>query len=84
VLREYEGVCRGRSFEEQEGLEAGYEVRAEALYGALRGLLGVPAPDVKALAVKIGLVVEHEVGTLDGGEACMVALREDAVRLAAA
>jgi len=44
----------------------------------------VPAPDIQALAVKIEIVVAHEVATLNGGEACMAALRRDARRLAGA
>ena len=35
-----------------------------------------------ALAVKISLIVEHEVGTLSGGEDCIALLERHAVRLA--
>jgi hypothetical protein len=52
------------------------------MYDALRGLLGTAAPDVGALAVKVELVVAHEVATLSGGEACLEAVRGDAWRLA--
>jgi hypothetical protein len=51
------------------------------MYARLRRLLKAPAPDVAALAAKLDLVVEHEVGTLDGGEACVEAIRRDAHRL---
>jgi hypothetical protein len=50
----------------------------------MRRLFRVPAPDVAALAVKIEIVVAHEVATLNEGEACMAALRRDARRLAGA
>jgi len=43
----------------------------------------VRAPGLGALAVKVALVVDHEVATLAGGEACMAALKRDALRLAA-
>lgn len=59
-----------------------YGDRLDALYAALRRLLRVPAPDWGALALKVELVVDHEVGTLTGGELCLVALRADARRLA--
>jgi len=42
-----------------------------------------PACRRGALAVKVVLAVDHEVATLAGGEACMAALKRDAVRLAA-
>lgn len=38
--------------------------------------------DLPALATKIAPVVDHEVGTLTGGEACLAALKRDARRLA--
>lgn len=56
--------------------------RLDALYRALRRLLRVPAPDWGALALKVELVVDHEVGTLAGGELCLAALKADARRLA--
>jgi hypothetical protein len=37
VLREFEGVCRGRSFEEQEALEGGYDARADAMFARCLG-----------------------------------------------
>jgi len=53
-----------------------------AFYAALRRLLRTPAPDIPALATKIALAVDHEVGTLTGGEHCLAALAADARRLA--
>ena len=53
-----------------------------AFYAALRRLLRTPAPDIAALAMKIALAVDHEVGTLTGGERCLAALKADARRLA--
>jgi hypothetical protein len=52
------------------------------MYDALRALLAAPAPDVASLAAKLELVVEHEVGTLDGGDICFAAICADARRLA--
>lgn len=81
-LRRFEAFCSGRPYEEQEALEDECGARGSALYAALRTLLRAPAPNVAALAVKLDLVVAHDVGTLTGGEACLAALRTDAHRLA--
>ena len=51
------------------------------MYAALRALMGVAAPDLAAIGLKIELAVAHEVGTLNGGEACLEALLGDARRL---
>jgi hypothetical protein len=56
--------------------------RLDALYDALRRLLRAPAPDWRALAIKVQLVVDHEVFTLTGGERCLASLKADARRLA--
>ena len=78
----FERASAGRPYEEQAALEDAYGALGDAMYDALRRLLKAPAPDVAALAVKLELVVRHEVGSLEGGEACMEALLGDAVRLA--
>jgi hypothetical protein len=80
-VRGFERATAGRSFEEAARLEGLYGDLGDAMYSALRRLLRAPAPDVAALAVKLELVVEHEVGTLEGGEACFEALLGDALRL---
>ncbi len=59
-----------------------YGDRLDALSAALRRLLRIPSPDLPALATKIALVVDHEAGTLTGGEVCMAALKRDALQLA--
>ncbi len=74
----------GAGPEEQDAVEEEYGERLDALYAALRRLFRVPAPDLPALAVKIELTIDHEVATLNGGEACMAALRRDARRFASA
>jgi hypothetical protein len=81
-VREVERRTAGAPWEEQDAVEAEYGDALDGLYAALRRLMRVPAPDVAALAVKIEFVVAHEVATLNGGEACMAALRRDARRLA--
>ena len=83
-VRGFERATAGSSFEEAARLEGHYGDLGDAMYSALRRLLRAPAPGVGALAVKIGLVVEHEVGTLEGGEACFAALQADALRLGSA
>jgi hypothetical protein len=41
----------------------------------------VRAPDLAALALKIELAIDEEVGSLAGGEACLAALKRDVRRL---
>jgi hypothetical protein len=81
-VRGFERATAGSSFEAAARLEGVYGDLGDAMYSALRRLLRAPAPDVAALAVKIELVVEHEVGTLEGGEDCFLAIRRDARWLA--
>ena len=44
-------------------------------------LLKVPAPDVEAMALKIGLIGRHRALEMDGGEECLAWLEADARRL---
>ena len=81
-VRAFERATSERPFEEQEAIEPAYARLGDAMYAALRRLLRSPAPDIAALATKIELIVEHEVGTLAGGQPCIAALRRDARRLA--
>jgi hypothetical protein len=83
-LGRFEALCRGRPYEEQKTLEAGYDARSDAMYDALRRLLRAQAPDLAAVAAKMDLVVRHEVGTLTGGERCLAAVRRDVRRMARA
>jgi hypothetical protein len=53
-----------------------------AFYAALERLLRTPAPDIPALALKIELAVDHDAGSLTGGEHCLAAIKADARRLA--
>lgn len=75
--------CRAGSlvFADQDAQEDAFGDRLDAFYAALRRLLRTPAPDFEALSVKIVLAVDHEVGTLAGGEPCLAALKADARRL---
>jgi hypothetical protein len=81
-VREEERRTAGLSMEEEAAREEIYGAQLDALYATLRRLLKVPAPDVGALAAKIELMIDHEVATLTGGEACLAAIRRDARRLA--
>ncbi len=80
-MRRVEGVTAGASAEVQGALEEVYGDCLDALYAALRRLLVVPAPDFAAFAVKIELAIDHDVATLDGGEACLAFVRCEARRL---
>ena len=81
-MRRYEVLTAGAPWEEQAAIEEAYGDRLDAMYAALRKLMRLRAPDLAALATKVVLAVDHEVGTLTGGEACMATLKRDALRLA--
>jgi ABC-type uncharacterized transport system YnjBCD permease subunit len=81
VVAEVERRTAGAPWEQQHAVEEEYGDALDGLYAAMRRLFRVPAPDIAALAVKIEIVVAHEVATLNEGEACMAALRRDALRL---
>jgi hypothetical protein len=72
----------GAPDEEQDAVEAEMDERLDALSPALLGLLGAPAPDLEALAVKIETIVAHEGWSAAGGEACLAELAREARRLA--
>lgn len=76
--------CRDGSlvFADQTAQDDAFGDRLGIFYAALRRLLRTPAPDFDALAAKIALAVDHEIGTLTGGERCLAALKADARRLA--
>jgi hypothetical protein len=80
-VRGFERATAGASFAEAARLEGRYGELGDVMYSALRHLLRAPAPDLAAVAAKLDLVVEHEVGTLEGGEACMSAIRADVRRI---
>jgi hypothetical protein len=71
----------GATHAEQFALEEAYGERLDVMYAALRRLMRAPAPDLAALGRKIVLAVDHEVATLWRGEACMAAVKRDALRL---
>lgn len=81
AFREIERRSAGASHAEQLALEEPFGERLDGLYAAIRRVMAVPAPDVAALALKISLVVDHEVFELHGGAARMEALKRDALRL---
>ena len=81
ALRSFERRTAGAPWEEQKAVEEGMDAHLDVLYPALRRLLLIPAPDLHALATKIALIVDHEVGT-DCGETCLALLKRDAWRLA--
>jgi hypothetical protein len=80
-VRDIERATAGGSAEEEEALEAVYMDRLGDHSAALLRLMKVRAPDLAALAVKIELAIDEEVGTLTGGEICLAMLRRDVRRL---
>jgi hypothetical protein len=71
----------GLPFARAEALQGEYDRCGAAFEHALARLLTAPAPDVAALGRKIVLAVDHDAATLARGEACLAALRKDALRL---
>jgi hypothetical protein len=81
-VRAVEAATAGYCLEEQEALLPAHEAACDALEAALRRLLGVPAPDLAALARKIELVIAHEIEPLSDGAPGWAAIRRDALTLA--
>ena len=80
-VRAIERATAGGTVEEEEALEAVYLARLGEHSAALRRLMRVRAPDLAALALKIELAIDEEVGSLSGGELCLAALKRDVRRL---
>jgi len=70
-----------RAFPLSEQLDEVFSDFECARLAALRRLLRVPAPDLRALSLKIDLTVDEDVSTLDGAESCLATLKADARRL---
>ena len=73
---------RGLSYQAAEAVQGAYDARCDAWEAAVVRAMGVPAPDVAALAAKVVWVVDLGVAEFGEGEACLAALRGDVVRLA--
>jgi hypothetical protein len=80
-MRAIELATAGGTAEEEEALQAVYDVRLGDHSAALLRLMKVRAPDLPALALKIELAIDQEVGTLTGGEVCLAMLKRDVRRL---
>ena len=80
-MRAVERATAGRTAEEEEALQEVYDARLGDHSEALRRLMKVRAPDLPALALKIGLAIDEEVWSLSGGEACLAAVKRDVRRL---
>ena len=81
ATREATAGPRGRSFAEQKKLDDRFGDYLVATCKAVRKLMRTPAPDLGALGVKIGLVVDERGWELIGGERGMAVLKADAGRL---
>jgi|GEM_PF-4564820 len=80
-MRAVERLTAGGSMEAEEALEEVYVARVGDFLAALRRVIRVRAPDLPALALKIELAIDHDVGTLTGGDLCLAALKRDMRRL---
>jgi hypothetical protein len=74
-------LTAGGTAEEEEALQEVYDARLGEHSAALLRLMKVRAPDLPALALKIELAIDEEVGSLTGGELCLAALKRDVRRL---
>ena len=80
-VRAVERATAGGTAEEEEALEPIYMALLGEHKAALLRLMKVRAPDLPALALKIELAIDEEVGTITGGELCLTALKRDVRRL---
>lgn len=80
-MRAVARLTAGGTVEEEEALQEVYDARLGDHSAALVRLMKVRAPDLPALALKIELAIDEEVGTLTGGELCLAALKRDVRRL---
>lgn len=80
-VRAVERATAGGTAEEEEALEPVYMALLGEHKAALLRLMKVRAPDLPALALKIELAIDQEVGSLTGGELCLAALKRDVRRL---
>jgi len=64
------------------GDEAGFDRAVGRFNAALKRLVRTPAPDLRALALKLDLMLEEELWELTGADRCLDALRRDAHRFA--
>lgn len=71
-----------RAFPFSEQLDEVFNDLECARLEALRRLLLVPAPDLPTLPMKVDLIVDEDVASLDDGERCLAVLKADARRLA--
>lgn len=76
-----ERLTAGGTAEAEEALEEVYLARVGDFTAALRRVMRARAPDLPALALKIELAIDQEVGTLTGGDLCLLALKRDVRRL---
>jgi hypothetical protein len=80
-VRRVARATAGGTAEEEEALQEIYDARLGDHSAALVRLMKVRAPDLPALALKIELAIDQEVGTLTGGDTCLTALKRDVRRL---
>jgi hypothetical protein len=80
-LRAVAQATAGGTAEEEEVLEPVFMALLGKHRRALVRLMKVRAPNLAALALKIELAIDQEVGTLTGGEACLAAVKRDVRRL---
>jgi hypothetical protein len=83
AFRRYEASlpAAARAFPACKPLEERGNELESARLARLRRLLQAPAPDLPALALKVGLAVDDEIAFYSGGDLCLAAVKADAQRL---
>jgi len=82
AMAAYERRCDAAGLQNIWQLDERLDDHLGTFISALERLMGTPAPDVAALALKIELAVDHDVASLTEGERCLAVLKADALRLA--
>lgn len=80
AMRSAEGRT-GADWEAQWALDEAFSDAVVGFNDALQRLLLVPAPDLSALAVKIGRAIDEQAWELPRGNACMARVKGDLARL---
>lgn len=80
-MRAVARLTAGGTAEEEEALQEVYDARLGEHMAALLRLMKVRAPDLPALALKIELAIDQEVGSLTGGALGLAAVKRDVRRL---
>ncbi|MEA3038555.1 MAG: hypothetical protein QOE79_1068 [Sphingomonadales bacterium] len=81
AVAEIEAASAGASFAEEEAWLPRHDAACDRMEAAVARAIALPAPDLRALAVKLELLFAHEIEPNAVDDAWLAAIREDALRL---